>query len=63
MQIISVAKSYPAANGCRILRPTDRSCWILVSACRRYRSMFYTRKDAALAAADKASRKFPFYSS
>jgi hypothetical protein len=57
MQILSINRSFPAANGYRILRPSDRSCWLLVSPCKRYRSMYWTRSDAARAAADRSSRK------
>jgi hypothetical protein len=61
MEIYSVAQSYPAANGHRIIRPIDRSCWLLVSPCKRYRSLFFTRRAAELAAVDKSSRKLPTY--
>jgi hypothetical protein len=46
MIVFNLARTFPAANGCRILRPADRSCWILVSPCGRYRSQYWTRRDA-----------------
>jgi hypothetical protein len=57
MQILNLSRTYPAANGYRIWRPVDRSCWILVSPCGRYRSVYWARKDAELAAQQKTSRK------
>ena len=29
MMILSISATYPAPNGCRIIRPRDRSCWLL----------------------------------
>ena len=59
MLILSIAGSFPAANGYRILRPNDRSCWLLVSPCQRYRSIFWTRKDAESAAFQKTPHRIP----
>jgi hypothetical protein len=53
MQIFSIERSYPAPHGCRLLRPKDRSCWILVSPCGRYRHQYVTRKIAEAEAARK----------
>lgn len=57
MLILSITRTFPAANGYRIIRPTDRSCWLLVSPCGRYRSQYWTRKDAQAAAEARSSRK------
>ena len=60
MMILSAARSCAAPNGCRIIRPSDRSCWILVSPCGRYRSQFWTRAEARQAAATrKPTHAFP----
>jgi hypothetical protein len=37
-------------HGHAIIRPADRSCWILVSPCGRYRSQYETRREAVAAA-------------
>lgn len=48
MMILS-AKTFPAPNGCRIMRPKDRSCWILIKPNNKS-SQFATKKDAIIAA-------------
>jgi hypothetical protein len=61
MMILSVQRVYRVAGGYRILRPTDRSCWILVSPCGRFRDLFFTRREAVdwgrLKAANAAKRQ------
>jgi hypothetical protein len=60
MQVISTANATRYLSH-TIIRPTDKSCWILVSPCGRYRSQYWTRRDAMAAAADRHSRKLPTY--
>ena len=52
MQLISTVATYPAPNGCRIIRPNDRSCWLLrLPNGRMMGGTFDTRKAAESAAA------------
>ena len=51
MQIINSRRSFAAANGCRILRPADRSCWLVSRAGRITAGLYFTRKAAEAAAA------------
>jgi hypothetical protein len=60
MMILSIAASI-RRHGHTIIRPSDRSCWIVVSPCGRYRSQYFTRREAIAAAADRHSRKLPAY--
>lgn len=54
MMVLSCAYS-ESAHGCRILRPKDQSCWILVtpSGCKQ---LHMTRREARLTAAKFANK-------
>jgi hypothetical protein len=47
VQIYSIAASFPAPGGHRIIRPRDRSCWLLTHPEKRYRYLCWTRQDAS----------------
>jgi len=50
MEIISIARSYSAPGGRRIIRPADRSCWLLVKPGLAGSMAYWTRQDARDAA-------------
>lgn len=56
MQIYSTSRIYSAANGYRILRPADRSCWILLSPNSTARPTYGTRRAAHEAAKQRSQR-------
>jgi hypothetical protein len=60
MQVLNIGRTI-RRHGHAIIRPADRSCWLLISPCGRYRSLFFTRREAIAAAADNQSRKLASY--
>ena len=51
MLLLSLSRIYWAPNGYRILRPADRSCWILKHRESHCSRLFWTRRAAYEAAA------------